>query len=45
MSTQSYGLVATGKIHFAIFSEVVLPVDNIEWKPGVDLADADHIAH
>ena len=42
MSKNSYGLVAASKILFAVFPEVVLPVDNAEWKQvfkTVDLGD------
>jgi hypothetical protein len=42
MSKHSYGLVGASKILFAIFPEIVLPVDNIEWKilfQTVDLGD------
>ena len=42
MSHHSYGLVAASKILFAIFPEIVLPVDNAEWKllfKTVDLSD------
>lgn len=42
MSHHSYGLVAASKILFSIFPEIVLPVDNAEWKllfKTVDLSD------
>lgn len=42
MSQHSYGLVGASKILFAIFPEIVLPVDNAEWKQlfrTVDLGD------
>jgi hypothetical protein len=42
MSTHSYGLVGASKILFGIFPEIVLPVDNEEWKQlfkTVDLSD------
>lgn len=42
MSSHSYGLVAASKILFAVFPEIVLPVDNAEWKKvfkTVDLGD------
>lgn len=42
MSKQSYGLVGASKILFALFPEIALPVDNVEWKQVfkmVDLSD------
>ena len=42
MSQHSYGLVGASKILFAIFPEIVLPLDNAEWKQlfrTVDLGD------
>ena len=42
MSEHSYGLVGASKILFAVFPEIVLSVDNLEWKhvfKTVDLGD------
>lgn len=32
MSDGSYGLVAASKILFAVFPEIALPIDNVQWK-------------
>ena len=32
MSEGSYGLVAASKILFAVFPEIALPIDNVQWK-------------
>ncbi len=42
MGKTSYGLVGASKILFSIFPEIVLPIDNAEWKylfKTVDLGD------
>lgn len=42
MSSSSYGLVGASKILFSVLPEIVLPVDNIQWKQlfkTVDLGD------
>jgi len=42
MSTYSYGLVAASKILYAVFPEIVVPIDNVQWKQvfqTVDLGD------
>lgn len=42
MGKYSYGLVGASKILFAVFPEIVLPVDNAEWRQlfkTVDLGD------
>ena len=45
MSKSSYGLVVASKILFAVLPEIVLPVDNQQWKElfkTVDLGDIIH---
>ena len=45
MSESSYGLVGASKILFAVLPEIVLPVDNQQWKAlfkTVDLGDVIH---
>ena len=42
MSSSSYGLVGASKILFSVLPEIVLPVDNIQWKllfKTVDFSD------
>ena len=45
MSKSSYGLVGASKILFSVLPEIVLPVDNQQWKElfkTVDLGDIIH---
>ena len=43
MAESTYGLVAASKILFSVLPEIILPIDNIQWKllfKTVDLGDA-----
>ena len=45
MTNNSYGLVGASKILFAVLPEIILPVDNTQWKQvfkTVDLGDVIH---